>query len=394
VAKKRGVFKRGRGRKATWWARLVFVDENGKRHDLQRRADSEAHAVELRRRLEEEYWKDSGRTLTAAVRTFGELADYYEEHYARPPEYDPISGRKVVGLRSWRSQRSYLSHLRAYFGERKLRSITHAALQEYCRARLGMKTRRTGVAPTLATLNRELSCLRGMFSIAVQEGWMFANPFAGGRRLISTAEERRGQRVISPEEERLLLAAARDRWPHLYRLLVAALDLGGRKSELLRLTWADVDFTTGDVSLLTTKTKVPFRRQVRMTPRLRSLLLAAREEALAALPAGERPDEYCVFCTRAPSKKPMDNFKRSWAALTRGTGLDLDFRDCRRTFGTRLNERGLPSEMVQRLLGHTTSVVTYKHYLQATDETRERAAELLGGYADSPDGQATAETVH
>jgi hypothetical protein len=34
------IFKRQRGKKTTWWARLVYIDDHGKRRDLQRRAET------------------------------------------------------------------------------------------------------------------------------------------------------------------------------------------------------------------------------------------------------------------------------------------------------------------------------------------------------------------
>jgi hypothetical protein len=76
MAKYRGVFKRGEGKNATWWARFTFVDETGKKRDLQRRAKSQLHAKEIREQLEKDYQLDGGRSLTAVVKTFRELSDY------------------------------------------------------------------------------------------------------------------------------------------------------------------------------------------------------------------------------------------------------------------------------------------------------------------------------
>jgi hypothetical protein len=45
------IFKRQRGKKTTWWVRLVYIDDHGKRRDLQRRAENMAHAKEIQERL-------------------------------------------------------------------------------------------------------------------------------------------------------------------------------------------------------------------------------------------------------------------------------------------------------------------------------------------------------
>jgi hypothetical protein len=38
------VFSRGKGKAKTWWARFSYTDEEGVRHDLQRKATSKANA--------------------------------------------------------------------------------------------------------------------------------------------------------------------------------------------------------------------------------------------------------------------------------------------------------------------------------------------------------------
>ena len=83
----------------TWWARVTYVDAvTGQRHDRQRRAQYKAHAKELLEDLLKEYDKTDGRGLAHESKTFKDLADHYEKHYAKEPEY--VDGRKVAGLRS------------------------------------------------------------------------------------------------------------------------------------------------------------------------------------------------------------------------------------------------------------------------------------------------------
>src|SRR5919205_3157830 len=93
------VFKRVKGKKVTWWARLTFVDEvTGKRKDLQRRAENKAHAEELREQLVKEYDTGGQRLLEAEKKTFSELAAYCKEHYFFPARYE-AEGRKIAGVR-------------------------------------------------------------------------------------------------------------------------------------------------------------------------------------------------------------------------------------------------------------------------------------------------------
>lgn len=65
------------------------------------------------------------------------------------------------------------------------------------------------------------------------------------------------------------------------------------------------------------------------------------------------------------------NTQRKWREyVERGTGLDLDHRILRRTWGQMLLDGGVPEECVSVLLGHASTATTNRYYAR----TRERAA--------------------
>jgi len=57
------------------------------------------------------------------------------------------------------------------------------------------------VTRTIAAVNRELERLRHMLNVAQREGWIIRNPLHGGDPLISKADERKRQRILTREEE-------------------------------------------------------------------------------------------------------------------------------------------------------------------------------------------------
>jgi integrase len=101
-----------------------------------------------------------------------------------------------------------------------LQSIRYSDLRAYRAARLNEPTRgdvarhkreleldkraELRVTRTIASVNRELSKLRRMFSIAEREKWLKKdyNPFRAGESLISLADERKRERILTREEER------------------------------------------------------------------------------------------------------------------------------------------------------------------------------------------------
>lgn len=76
---------------------------------------------------------------------------------------------------------------------------------------------------------------------------------------------------------------------------------------------------------------------------------------------------------------PFKSVTTAFRRACRRAGLeDFHFPDLRRTFGTRLLERGADIVTVSRLLGHSTVVVT-KRYLHPADALASEAVERLVG---------------
>lgn len=118
-----------KGAKPTWWARVTYIDpKTGRRHDLQRRGGSKAHARDLLQALLREIDATDGQGPLNERTTFGELCDYFEKHYVKAAEY--VDGRKVA-VRSLGTAKGQLNVLCDYFGSCRLRSITHADVREF-----------------------------------------------------------------------------------------------------------------------------------------------------------------------------------------------------------------------------------------------------------------------
>ena len=89
-------------------------------------------------------------------------------------------------------------------------------------------------------INRTLERLRALFNWAIERGYREDNPFLkNGRPVIRMAKETHRTRRLEGDEEARLLAVA---GPHLRALVVAAIDSGMRRRELLTLQWKHVVF--------------------------------------------------------------------------------------------------------------------------------------------------------
>jgi len=117
---------------------------------------------------------------------------------------------------------------------------------------------------TIASTNRILALLRAVFNFCKREGWLTKSPFEMGDPLISKADEVKRNRTLSRDEEERLLLTLSDDGPrgHIRPLVVASLDTGCRKSELLSLRWGDIDIEGGVITLQATNVKTLKSRQV------------------------------------------------------------------------------------------------------------------------------------
>ena len=363
-------------------ARVGHTDHLGRRHDVVRVAESRTDARDKIKEILRDLEERGGKTIRASVMTFADLAAHFEKHYLKEAEY--IDNRKIDGVRSLRPAQSALKPLKQYFGKRRLQVISYGDIRAYRAARLKEPTpadlaryqsdlKQTCKAElkttrTIATVNRELSKLRRMFGIALREGWIKQNPFSAGESLISLADERKRERILTRDEETKLLeaCASSSRREHLRPIVICAIDTGMRCGEILSLRWRDVDFENSLINIQAFNTKTARERQVSLTARLSRELQALWEQS----PKDQRQRVFGI----------VSNVKRSFTAARNAAGLpDVRFHDLRHTHATRLVGLHIPLSEVGRVLGHTQPNTTYR-YVNANVETARRASAALDAF--------------
>lgn len=378
------------------FARVTFLDSTGKRKDRLKRAQSRTDARELIQAMLREI-DDYGETaLDNKDRTFADLADHYDTHYLTEAEY--VGEKKVSGLRSLATPKGFLETLRAHFGKRQLLSITYGDIRKFRDARLKAPTR-SDIARherelkddpkaelrstrTVTSVNRELALLRRIFNVAQREGWMRRNPMHGGDSLICVAAEHKRERIITLDEETRLLDACTGKREHLRPVIIAALETGMRKGELLKLKWSDVNFDTRIINVRAFNTKTMRAREVAMSARLKSELERLWQKS-------PRDSDALVFGI-------SDDVKKSFDSARRAAGLsDVRFHDLRHTHATRLVAAHIPLPEVGRALGHTQANTTYR-YVNANIESARRVADALDAMRvnNQASAEATSEMVN
>jgi integrase len=350
----------------TWYGRVTYVDQKGKRKNVQRRADNKEHAKEVLKKLVRTLDDGDSRTLDGERFTFGDLADYYTENYVQEAQY--ANGRKVAGLRSSVTVQGYVKVLQRHFGGQRLSTITYDDLRALRAQRLKTSTQQSAHR-SLTTVNREMAYLRRMLNIAERNGWIPKNPFQMGDALIHVADEVKRERLITREEEERLLAECVGPRSHLRPVIICALDTGMRQGEILKLRWRDVDFEAGVITVAAFNTKTMRQRQVSITTRL-----ASEFDRLSN--SGQMNHEALVFGL----SDVRQGFKR---ACKEAELIGLRFHDLRHTHASRLDDLGFSLAKIGGQLGHTVLQTTLR-YVKRDRTAIKQVASALDTFNSGP----------
>ena len=209
--------------------------------------------------------------------------------------------------------------------------------------------------------NRLLEKFRRLFRWAIEKEILDTSPFSRHGvaviKLDRKAEHARTRRLECDEEMRLLQHAG----PHLHACIVAALETGMRKGEILGLQWQHVHLDNGTLSLPASITKSDESRTVVITPRLEALLHMRQ-----LVPDGQPPLPLAHVFGNAVGDR-IKNIRTAWKLTCQRAGITgLHFHDLRREAGSRLLETpGVSQHEVRDFLGHQ-QVTTTNRYLASS----------------------------
>ena len=256
---------------------------------------------------------------TQSKSTFNELARLYME-YAK------------TNKRSWERDQYSLMHLSTKFGGKRLSEITPILIEEYKSERL------KAVKP--ATLNREMNCLKHMFTKAIQWDKIGVSP-AASVKLMRVNNVR--VRFLSREECQVLYNACS---VQLRPIVLFALHTGMRRGEILSLAWEDVNLDRRLIRVMHTKNGEP--RDIPMSEEVSQLL---RELEVCGTQVFTRPGGQAIRDLRTGFAN----------ALKRAGITNFRFHDLRHTFASHLVMNGVDLLTVKELLGHKSIDMTLRY---------------------------------
>ncbi|MDP3659224.1 site-specific integrase [Phenylobacterium sp.] len=325
------------------------------------------------------------RAKKRAEMTVAQLCDEYLEQ--------GCALKKASTLASDRGR--IVRHIKPLLGRKQIGDITRADIERFMRdvangkTAVDLKTIKHGrviVKGGKGTATRTVRLLGGIFTYAVDNGYLATNPRLGvkvyadgkGERFLSGTElqklgetlreaetvglpwkinedKKAKHRPVKEENRREVIS------PYAIAAIRLMLLTGCRAGEMLNLRWNEVDFDNGLLNLPDSKTGAK-----------KVLLGAPALEILATLPrigdfviAGAKPD------------KPRADIKRPWERVIAHAELhDVRLHDLRHSYASVGAAAGIGLGLVGKLLGHASPTTTarYSHF---ADDPLRRASDSI-----------------
>ncbi len=287
----------------------------------------------------------------------------------------------VASLVAWGQS---ADEMKALFAGRPLVALTHADGELYRKAMQDRGLRAT-------TVHKRLGHARQMLEDAVRLGHLTANPFRHVRQRQGDPSERRA--YVPVDDARRVI----DRCPNVWwRLLVALARFGGLRtpSEPFSLTWADVDWERGRLTVPSPKTKSGGKphRTIPLFPLLRPHLEAAFEAAEEGA-VFVFPEEYRRRA-QGPRGWAGANLRTTLEKIIRRAGVDpwpRVWHSLRASCESDLAQK-FPLATVTKWLGNTPSVAL-RHYVDPTESAFTQARDWVpdGAKSGAPKAQKEAQ---
>jgi integrase len=347
----KGIFEKNPGSKIYW---IRYMGADGKLHRERIGAKDKAVTALENRRDD----KSKGKTpvVSKSNPTFSELVD------------DAVKYLKSVRTAAHAYDTALkFKRMLPVFGKREAESITRQEVLDWLDEQADEHEWGD------ATRNRYVAAFSLIYSVAGPEGnkKLAIRPWG---KIPRRQEDESRVRFLSPQEEAMITAVCRRRYPDYLNIYIFALHTGARTSEILRGKVGDYVPQTGMMTIHQTKDKrKPKTRFVPATP--------MAIDAYEALSAGKSVGD--PLCTNRQGGRLYE--MRYWfdSAVKEAGVKDFTFHDLRHTAASRWVMCNVPLAAVAKYLGHSGAkmVMRYAHLQPRVNAQAVDA--LMSYYPDS-----------
>ena len=344
------LFQRGE----VWW---IAYSHRGKEFRESTHSTSESQATRLLKKRLGEIGRGKLIGPTEERVTFETMAE------------DLLNDYTTNEKRSVRSAKLSIRHLEKFFGLNRALDITTDRVRSYIASRQRAEEEGEKGASN-ASINRELSALKRMFSLALNAGKISSKPH------IPMLEEHNARQGFLDHAGFLAL---RDNLPDYLKDPVAFLYLSGwRVSEMRALEWRDVDLAGKVVRL---RPELSKNKNGRLLPLDGELL-----EVFERVKEQRRLECLSVFHSNG---QPIGDFRKAWKTACKGAGVrGTLIHDLRRTAIRNMIRAGIPERVAMALSGHKTRAIFDRYNVVSESDLAEATGRLHAHLAKQPQKSA------
>jgi integrase len=273
--------------------------------------------------------------------------------------------------RSVRSAKLSIRHLEKFFGLDRALDITTDRVRSYIASRQRAEEEGEKGASN-ASINRELSALKRMFSLALNAGKISSKPH------IPMLEEHNARQGFLDHAGFLAL---RDNLLDYLKDPVTFLYLSGwRVSEMRALEWRDVDLAGKVVRLRPELSKNKNGRLLPLDGELLEVFERVKEQRRLE----------CLLVFHADGQ-PIGDFRKAWKTACKAAGVrGTLIHDLRRTAIRNMVRAGIPERVAMALSGHKTRAIFDRYNVVSESDLAEATGRLHAHLAKQPQKPAVA----
>lgn len=381
-------------------------DSKNNRYVFQKMIDGERISItaqtlsELRRKKNEALCRiDKGGKLNSskAKMTLNAYFDYWMDTFAK-------SGRKATTCTNYKSY--YCTYIKETIGKKVITKITKADCQKIINEMIESGKKHS----TMANLK---SCLNVVFECAIDDDVIVKNP---AKNLQIPQTESKKRTAIEERYIKMFMDYVRNskQYSYSYPAFVILFNLGVRVGEMAALTWSDVDFNSGIISInktvnryrkadygftvgvASTKSKKSVR-SITMNSVVRSTLLKLKIKnapSLAKLPyvddSGHIRGEIdgFLFTNTVGNAWSEPSFLALINRIIKKYNEEAKERDleqigefcphmARHTYTSLAYSAGADVKIVSQILGHASTAVTMDTYTHLTEDKKRQQEEVV-----------------
>jgi integrase len=339
------------------WVLRFYEYKDGKRRyrrqivgtvtELPLKRDAEKAAAALRENI---------NRVVSLPQTVSELIAHYDEYELGRKAFASQENHRVLVNR----------YIKPRWGKSRLSAVRTVDVEKWLDALALAPASKTKVKSTFSVL----------YSHAIRNQWMTFNPISKVR---TSSKRLREKDVLSPEEFQALMSelSVRDR-----AMVMLAGSTGLRRSEMIALTWADINADALEVNVVRSCVRNRFgetktdcsRRPVPLHPHVLEMLLEWKEESLY-----KEDGDFLFPSIRRNGKQPLSPdslLKRSIRPALQRAGIEgkvIGWHSFRHSLATNLRAMGVDIKTAQELLRHANSRTTLDVYTRAVSQQKRDA---------------------